>query len=900
MPGSAQMGVVVRIDAYDPVADAAVTLRAASHDDESVCHLDGETWWPAIAQLPKLRYDLFDGDFSGAIGTPASTIELMTENWPNFGRYALADARLRLYTGDIGDAWGSWTLRFDGRVLTSPGGDGDRVALQFAVDDRWLDQPLLDLYAGTTGAEGEAAQKGKVKPLALGAPRYAPGQMIDSADTILQLHGYGAIEGVEAALENLNRFPASAGDRADFTALDGASIDPGDWETCLAEGLVRHGAPLNGKPSYLVQGDNGGPDGWVQLPGDMIRRIALLAGGSGKIHDSSLDALNVSAPYEISLFVNVQTTARQLIQRIAASVNAVAGVSWTGELFAVPVEIGGSADVTLASDGSTLPAVASVEETEIGTPFWKLAIEAERTWEEHGLGEVNYIAVLIELGAYDAGTVYRDGNIVSGDGGSRYLYTNAAPASGIALTNTSYWTQLSGPVDWDGIANTPGAFGPNLLPARYRGFTEDNFPEFAFTRCEQNATSTKNAYLAELDCFEIITTSTATSCLVYFGASTTDYNFSLKGGLKHLLYADVSLAGSSANQRWQMFVEDQTGSREYGTVFTTGGLQVYELDLTGESNNYMYIFGLRMITDSPMASDQIMEMHAFGAHEKTGALATVPAPDLADFLQDIIAATVEENADVTMVIEGGAPEHTVNYDSEGTIKPGEAGAVFNYRLKRAGAYLTSGVTGSRTVKSGSASTSFSVSSGTGTLTVNGVTAKAVLEIELEYNGIARVATITLNRAQDAATPGSGSEPPQTDNSIASVTSTSYAVIAGPLTMPAPASGNIRARIAPAAYYRTASAIGQTSETMKTQYRQVGAGSWNDVSGSEDTGSNAETEYEPEIPQYNQFAGSVTIDDTQGSLTEDVEYEFQLLGKKNNVSGTASDLSNSGSFIVEQA
>ena len=156
------LGTLVSIEAYDPVGAAAVTLYLASHDDDRMCHLDGKTWFPAIARLPKLRYDLVTGDFSGAISTPASAIEIVTADWPNFARYALADARLKLYTGEIGDAWGSWTLRFDGRVLSNPGGDGDRVAVQFAVDDAWLDQPLLTLYAGTTGAEGEAPQKGQV------------------------------------------------------------------------------------------------------------------------------------------------------------------------------------------------------------------------------------------------------------------------------------------------------------------------------------------------------------------------------------------------------------------------------------------------------------------------------------------------------------------------------------------------------------------------------------------------------------------------------------------------------------------------------------------------------------------------------------------------------------------
>ena len=123
--------VLVQIDGYDPIAAAAVTLYAASHDDPAVCMLNGQTWMPALAKLPTLRYDLFDGAFGGAITTPASSLTLQAEPWPNLGRYMLADARLRLWTGNVGDAWGSYTLRFDGRITGTAEADrregGDRL-----------------------------------------------------------------------------------------------------------------------------------------------------------------------------------------------------------------------------------------------------------------------------------------------------------------------------------------------------------------------------------------------------------------------------------------------------------------------------------------------------------------------------------------------------------------------------------------------------------------------------------------------------------------------------------------------------------------------------------------------------------------------------------------------------
>src|SRR3954471_22611328 len=116
------MPVLVQIDGYDPVLPGAVSLRASSVDDDRVCHVDGANgvFWPAIAQLPELLYDLVDAAFSGRVDTPSSTLVLNVEPFPNLPRYQLSDARVRIWTGIAGDAWGSYTARFDGRCTAQP------------------------------------------------------------------------------------------------------------------------------------------------------------------------------------------------------------------------------------------------------------------------------------------------------------------------------------------------------------------------------------------------------------------------------------------------------------------------------------------------------------------------------------------------------------------------------------------------------------------------------------------------------------------------------------------------------------------------------------------------------------------------------------------------------------
>ncbi|HEV7658841.1 MAG TPA: hypothetical protein VGO55_03245 [Allosphingosinicella sp.] len=477
---------LIQIDGYDPIAGAAVSLRASSVNDDRVCHLDGANgvWWPALAQLPELRYDLIDGGFSGRIATPDSQLALSVEAWPNLPRYNLADARVRIWAGNPGDAWGAFVLRFDGRTRAQPTVTDGRASIPIGVDDKWLDKPLLALYAGTGGAEGDAPLKGQPKPLALGAPRFVPGLLVDTNSLIFQMSAYGLIEDIEVAFERILRFQASAGDYASHAALAAATIPAGAWATCKAEGKVRHGAPpvQGGRFVYHVKGDKAGPDGWVRLPGAMIKRIALIGGGTGRFSEASVDALDIARPWNVSFFSNAQITIREAIQRIAASVNAIAGVSWLSQLFVAPIpSLVGAASVTLDATGASLPPTDSVDQIPIDPPFWRMAIETEKTWDVHEYGDIAFTSVLVDRGPYVSTDTYREGNIVQ-DQGVNWFYINATPGAGNApptlpATSNAYWkgtpagptVTLTADVEaftfTDGVA-TPGGQTINFAAAR--------------------------------------------------------------------------------------------------------------------------------------------------------------------------------------------------------------------------------------------------------------------------------------------------------------------------------------------------------------------------------------------------------------------------------------------------
>ena len=451
---------LLRIDATDSVG-RDLPLLLASVDDARCCHLDDRQWEPNVARLPALRYDFFGGDFRGAIGRPTASFDVVTEGLADFAERRFADARMRLWTGELGDHFYKYRLRFDGKLTGDPQVTDGIASFEAATDDTWLDKPLLSLFAGTGAAEGPDELEGTLIPLLLGACRFAPGTLVDAVDNVYRLSGPGPIEAVIAVYDRAVSLGPSSGDHADFAALVAADIANGSWATCLAEGLVRLGAPADGQVSFDVSGDNGGTGGFVRLPGAIIGRLVELAGGSADARN--LSALDAARPWNLSLALLSQTTARQAIQELADSVCAVAGVSWTGKLFVQPLGTA-EATFTLASDGSSDLAVDRVAQLPAGAPFWRHATKAEITWVVHDTNNIASEYVL--RGEWNADRVYRLDDLVFSADGSAWVYVNETPSSGNAppawpTTSNAWWQNAtSAPVAEPGADITSFITGP--------------------------------------------------------------------------------------------------------------------------------------------------------------------------------------------------------------------------------------------------------------------------------------------------------------------------------------------------------------------------------------------------------------------------------------------------------
>ncbi|PZU59838.1 MAG: hypothetical protein DI547_05005 [Sphingobium sp.] len=414
-----------------------------------------------MTKKPSLGIRLFDGDFSSAVDAGQASFEIssfaLERIDPLVERYVWAGAPIRLYAGNSGDAW-PWPEVFKGRIDSFQFKDG-RIALTAKVDSEPFEaqaNPLL--YAGTTGIEGGADLKNRPKPWAFGAPRNVEPVLIDSVNSVFQVSGYGPIKAVDALYERGSAFGASLGDAGSYSALVASDIPAGRWGTCLAQGLIRLGAPPYGVITADVQGDYAGAV-WRRLPGAIIRRVCDNAGIDSSLIDTAslaaLDGAMTAMPSggNISLYLTEQETVMELAQRLFLGCNAQAGIGWTGKLFASRLSIGSPA-VTLHSQGKRLPAVVDATEADVSPPYKRMQMGGAKSWRVHTLDEIAFQAALTDRGQYLSTTVYREGDIVTLADGSKWVFVGPTPLTGSTPSDANTnWARMSNaivPVDGSG------------------------------------------------------------------------------------------------------------------------------------------------------------------------------------------------------------------------------------------------------------------------------------------------------------------------------------------------------------------------------------------------------------------------------------------------------------------
>lgn len=454
-------------------------VRIASADLREITGLGGARWEPAMIEPPKLTIELFNGDFKAAVQPGGANIQIamlrLLKSFPAANDYFWAGAQTTIHAGRITDAW-PWQTVFDGTV-DGFGRQGETLRLTASVNTAKFDVDALpSTYAGTGAAEGGTDLKGQVKPLVLGLARNAEPVLINAIDSIYQFSGYGPIEAVNTLYERGSDFGAAAGDFASYAALQAAAVAPGTWATCLAEGLVRLGAPAFG----VITGDVLGHEVAGATPrrtGAMIKALASIAGiASGDLENTSLDALDAAVPYDVNAVLSEAASFIDAARRLALPCNYQAGVSLIGKFFVAGINLGASQQLTLNARGTALPQVIASAEENVSPPYYRTIMGAERSWRVHSFDEIAFYAPLIDMGLWSAATTYREGNIVTDAAGDKWIYVNPAPSAGNPPGQGSvYWSPFgtnargirtfisaTEPLPFDVLVGDPATESPSL------------------------------------------------------------------------------------------------------------------------------------------------------------------------------------------------------------------------------------------------------------------------------------------------------------------------------------------------------------------------------------------------------------------------------------------------------
>lgn len=888
---------LIKVSPLNASTGSRVDLYIASANDRRITGLNSQVWEPAITTQPILSFQGFNGDFTAPIEPGearfAFSMEVVKKTWASADTYVWAGAPVTIYAEEPGTAW-PWTTRFVGKVRGF-GRKGQTITLNASVDPEPFTKDVLTaVYAGTGSAEGGSDIKNRVKPLVIGWAMNVEPVLINATNSVYQFSGYGAIEAVTTLYERGSAFSASVGDYANYAALVAATIAPGKWGTCLAEGLVRLGAPAYGVITGDVKGHKVGGT-TPRLTGAIINALATIAGvSSGNIETTTISGLDTAVPYNINLVLSDQIQFLDLVRRLALPCNHQAGITLAGKLFVTTPSFSVGETLTLNARGRALPQVVSSDELDVSPPYYRTVMGANRAWRVHSPDEIAYDVPIVDSGRYDAATTYRDGNTVDLANGSRWLYIYATPTAGNAppawpTTSNTWWQNLSPPLDASGITYADGTPIENLQPGEAGAGNGDNLISNAAMASDASfwvATSCTRQAAASGDPSAFWRGTVAANPVA---KANDDTIRALSGATK--LWATLSVrsnvATSTAKLQFKFYKAGALDSTVTTTAITAApintwvrttvsvdvpagcdGFRVEEQGTAGSGSAYVDMAAPRVGSTEPAAdvtaAAQVSVELATDKNVPATYTGTVSATDLAAILW------------APVVTKGGSSVKIAN----GTT----------YALANATGVISG--TGFVVDNTTASSTKGNVTIASGTVLAN----TATVDLTITVDGVAQPKiTLRLEKVLAAAPPsggGGGNTVTWSSGEFIGIDTTSYTAVVSPVKTLALASGDSFYGTAPLDY--TVSGVGATTRTMtfKWQYSVAGANSWNDF-GAGITGTTSTSGwYDGETFDWNPpDPGYVAVTQTKSGLGAG-DYDLRLVaicsatGKTCTPSGTA--------------
>lgn len=449
--------ILISIMPLDLDTGQRVEILVGSAADATALGLGGKAWEPIISRRPRIAQDLMSLDLDGKFKLVAADFVLslnMMKQHAKPDRLYWAGAAVVIYSVAQLD-WDRRVTEFKGLVTTPPmDRDTRRVTLNCSVDRTRIDKPLLTgEFNGDNQSGGGPEMHGVPYPAGFGYVENVEWVLFDSIYNIGMLDGYGNLQSVSAAMEELADLGPSVGNYASYNqlraAIDTKAIKEGQWGTCLASGMVGLGAPPAGRITFNATfGSN--------RTGAIIQRILKVHAGvaDADVDLASLVNLDVVFNFEVRAHFKEQIQVSDFIEALCWPLNATPLVTVQNQI-AVTRSVASAAVATIDASASVPPAVTGWRTGDPIVPLYTVIYRAERPADVLGYDEVNYVDDLIDRGLFDPAETYRQGNLVWLADKSRWLYINDTPAAGHvpgakdANGNvvTTYWQQILAPTD---------------------------------------------------------------------------------------------------------------------------------------------------------------------------------------------------------------------------------------------------------------------------------------------------------------------------------------------------------------------------------------------------------------------------------------------------------------------
>lgn len=465
--------ILAHIRPVDPSTGARVDIYVASSTSSAAMGLGGLPWEPAFAPSgrPTGSIELMSADMSAGIRPATANMKIQISSIKSRNAAALrwSGAPVTIYRADE-FRWPS-PIEFDGGV-TSPElslRDGT-ITLNMETSGRRLDVDLLTAKFDGDGNEGGDAEKyGTLRPFGAGRCLNIEVLFFDTIRSIAQIDGYGNTIAIDWLAEGLSSFGPAVADYLTYAALavaiDTKAVKPGQWATCIAEGLIGLGAPPAGIITAHATFRNG-------LSGALMRALMVdyAKVPVDLVLTDTFEALDAAVPYPIHYWTAEQVKVKDVVEMIADGCNAVPIVTFQGK-FAITRPFGGPVIATLTRGGYNDPAVTDWQVADPIVPVWQVTMRTARPERVMTRDEVLFEDAFVPRGLYDNDETYRGGHTVWTLDGAEWLFIGATPATGHAppaapVLVDAYWQQLRPPTK-EQIADTYSTADPYDATANY-------------------------------------------------------------------------------------------------------------------------------------------------------------------------------------------------------------------------------------------------------------------------------------------------------------------------------------------------------------------------------------------------------------------------------------------------